>query len=79
VREEYNQLVEFACPSLHRRWSNDHAGRSQLYPGRLTAADFGDAFDPKDPGKRARNYSNRSEWHATIGFGFDLRRIGEFR
>jgi hypothetical protein len=35
--------------------------------------------DPKDPGKRASNYSNRSEWHATIGFGFDLRRIGEFR
>ena len=40
-------------------------------PEGFTAADFGDGG--------VSHYSNRSEWHTTIGFGFDLRRIGTFQ
>ena len=33
----------------------------------FTAADYGDAFGPKEPRKPVSNYSNRREWHATVG------------
>lgn len=45
----------------------------------FSAADFGDAFDPKEPARLVSNYLNRREWHATVGVGFDLRRIGCFK
>ena len=48
-------------------------------PEGFTAADFGDAADPTNPTKVVSNFSNKNEWSATIGIGFDLRRVGCFK
>jgi len=66
--------------SGHRGWGAFVLrGEINYMPEGFSAADFGDAADPRDPAKLVSNYSNRSEWHATIGLGFDLRGIGTYK
>jgi hypothetical protein len=47
-------------------------------PQGFTAVDFGDGPDPQKPNNAVSNYSNKNEWGAVFGVGFDLRRIGCF-